>query len=180
MVKEFIKKHEKNSIIISILMIIMSLFLIFEPIKALKTIVMIFGIVITLSGIVSLFSYFRLGRELKMISFSLIEGLLEIIAGILILYNTEVMATFIPIMVGIWIIVKNLIRFQLSINLKQIPNSGWIWFLIASILAILLGVLIIIKPFSATLTITLIAGIILFITEFLNLVEGIYVLIKLK
>lgn len=180
MIKEFVKKYEKNSIIISILMIIMSLFLIFEPIKALKTLVIIFGIIITISGIVSLISYFRLEKDLKIISFGLVEGLLEMIAGILILCNTEVMTTFIPIMVGIWIIMKNLIRFQLSINLKQIPNSGWIWLLLASILAIILGVMIIINPFSFTLAITLVAGIILFITEFFNLIEGIYMLIKLK
>ena len=45
---------------------------------------------------------------------------------------------------------------------------------------IILGVVLIINPFGSSIVITTLAGILLLITEVINLIESIYVLIKIK
>lgn len=179
MIKEYVKKFGQKSIISSIIMIIMALFLMLKPIKTLNAIMITLGIIITIVGVLSLISYFRLNSQLKIFSFGLIEGILEIIGGILIILNPSVMTSFLPIIIGVWIILKNLIACQFAINLKSLTNN-WIFLLIIAILSIILGVLIAVNPFSATLAITLIAGVMLLITETFNLFEAIYLLIRLK
>lgn len=180
MIKNYIKKYEKSSIITSLLMIIIAILLIMKPLKTIEWIIILFGAIILIDGVIDFINYFRSDKETKLYSFDLMEGLLEFLAGILIILNPEVLISFFPLILGIWIIIKNIIRIQLAINLKQIPNSKWYLLLIASILLVIFGILIITNPFSATIAISLLAGILLLISEIFNLIECIYILIKLK
>lgn len=179
MIKEYIKKYNKSSIITSILMIIVAILLITKPIKTMEWIIILISAIIIIDGIFDFINYFRSDKETKLYSFGLIEGLLEVLAGVLIILNKDALITFLPLILGIWIILKNIIKIQLAINLKQISDS-WYLLLIFAILSLLLGVLIILNPFSSIIAITLLAGIFLLMTETVNLIENIYLMIKLK
>ena len=63
MLKEYIKKYEKSSIISSILMIVMAILLMLKPTAILNTIITIFGLIILAQGIISLILYFIAGKE---------------------------------------------------------------------------------------------------------------------
>ena len=81
---------------------------------------------------------------------------------------------------GIWIIVSNLIKMQLSINLSAIAGSNWFLLLITQILMIILGVVLITNPFSSLIALTTLAGSFLIIAEVASLIESIYILVKLR
>ena len=98
--------------------------------------------------------------------------------GLLFLFKANIINIF-PVIIGIWIIIAGVTKFQLAFNLRGI-DSKWIVVLLSSIISIILGVLIILNPFSTVMTITVISGIILFITEICNLIESAYLLSKLK
>ena len=51
MIKEYIKKYEGCSIIVSILMIFLSIFLIAKPLESLEVFTVIFSIIILITGI---------------------------------------------------------------------------------------------------------------------------------
>lgn len=178
MIKEYIKKYNKSSIITSILMIIVAILLIVKPIKTMEWIVMLLSIIIIIDGIFDFINYFKSDKETKLYSFGLIEGLLEVLAGILIILNKGVLIAFLPLILGFWIILKNILKIQLAINLKQF-SSDWYLLLIFAILSLVFGILIILNPFSV-IAITLLAGMFLLITEIFNLIENIYFMIKLK
>ncbi len=179
MLKEYIKKYNKSSIITSILMIIVAILLITQPLKTIEWIVIFFGIIIIIDGIFDFINYFKSDKEIRLYSFDLVEGLLEILAVVLIILNRNILIAFFPLMLGIWMIVKNIIKIQLSLNLKQVYEN-WYLLLIAAILSLILGILIILNPFSSAITITFIAGIFLLVTEVFNLIESIVLMIKLK
>lgn len=166
--------------IASILMIILALFLIIKPLESVASLIILFGIITVIDGIVHIISYFKTDKEMRIISFELIEGILCILSGILIIAFSRYLSAVFPIMLGIWIIVKNLLRLQLAINLKNVPESGWVGILILSILIIILGIIMIINPFSSMIAITTLAGIFLLLTEIANLIESIYTLNKVK
>mgnify|MGYP004643645863 FL=1 len=180
MIKNYVRKYEKYSSIISILMIIVSLFLIFKPVKSLEFIVLIFGVILIANGLMRIVSYFNIDNEMRLMSLDLLEGIITILTGTLTLVYRQDLINVFPVILGIWIIAKNIVKLQFAINLSTIPNSGWGWLIVLSILTIILGIIIIINPFSTLIAITLLSGILLLVTELCDLIESIYVLIKLK
>lgn len=180
MIKNYVRKYEKYSSIISILMIIVSLFLIFKPVKSLEFIVLIFGVILIANGLMRIVSYFNIDEEMRLMSLDLLEGIITILTGTLTLVYRQDLISVFPVILGIWIIAKNIVKLQFAINLSTIPNSSWGWLIVLSILTIILGIIIIINPFSTLIAITLLSGILLLVTELCDLIESIYVLIKLK
>lgn len=180
MIKGFIKKSEIYSSIVSVLMIILSIFLICRPLKSIVALIISFGIILIVNGIGGLITYFTTKKEDRLFSFDLILGLFTMLAGILILvYRIELLPVF-PVVLGIYIIVNNLFKLQFAVNLSSVKNSGWIWLVVMAVLTIILGVLLIVKPFSSTIALTTIAGIFLLVTEVINLFESIYIIFKIK
>lgn len=180
MIKDYIKKYEGCSIIVSILMICLSLFLMFKPLESLEVFTVIFAIIILLSGLGYLISYFTISKESRLFSIDLLLGLVTIISGIMLLvYKKDVINVF-PIILGIWIIISNLFKLQLSINLSLFLDNAYLGLVLITILMIVFGLLLIINPFASFMTITVTAGTLLLITEVINLIESIYVIIKLN
>lgn len=180
MIKDYIKKYEGCSIIVSILMICLSLFLMFKPLESLEVFTVIFAIIILLSGLGYLISYFTISKESRLFSIDLLLGLVTIISGIMLLvYKKDVINVF-PIILGIWIIISNLFKLQLSINLSLFLDNAYLGLVLITILMIVFGLLLIINPFASFMTITVTSGALLLITEVINLIESIYVIIKLN
>lgn len=180
MLVEYIKKYEKSSIISSILMIIMAVLLMLKPTTMLNTIIVTFGAIILLQGIISLMLYFLTSKEEKVFSSALIEGILGIVAALLILKNKNFMISMMPILVGIWIIIKSIIKFQLSFNMKAADEKSWIFILISSIITLILGIIAVVNPFEIMVTITILAGGFLLGTGIIDLIESICIIRKLK
>ena len=143
MIKDYIKKYEGCSIVVSILMICLSLFLMFKPLESLEVFTVIFAIIILLSGLGYLISYFTISKESRLFSIDLLLGLVTIISGIMLLvYNKDVINVF-PIILGIWIIISNLFKLQLSINLSLFLDNTYLGLVLITILMIIFGLLLI-------------------------------------
>ncbi len=180
MIRNYLKNYEKYSMLTSILLMILGIFLIVKPIKSVETFIIFFAIIMITSGILSFISYFVITKEERLVSLDLIIGLITIITGLfLYIYRLELLNIF-PTILGIWIIFTNLVKMQLSINLSVIEKSSWILLLIINILMIIFGILLIVNPFGSLMALTELAGMFLLVTETINLLESIYVLIKIK
>ena len=112
MILEFLKKYEKESILISILLIIVAIFLIAKPGIALSTVVTLFAIVFLVDGIISIIAYMMEDTEIRAFSNELIMGILLVILGLIILLNQPLFISILPIMIGIWIFIRRIIKFQ--------------------------------------------------------------------
>jgi len=178
--KEYIKKYEKNALIGSILMLILAIILIIKPMEFMEITIAIFGGILILDGIIHIISYFKMDKDMRIMSLELLEGIMETLGGILVLVSIKSLIAVFPILLGIWVVIRNIMGLQISMNLRDIPQSGWIGLFILSILSIILGIIIIFNPFSTIITISSLVGILLAITEIVNIVESSYTLLKLK
>lgn len=178
--QELIRKYSKNTLLISILLLILSIFLMLKPLSSINIIVRLFAGIVVIDGIIHIVSYFKTPQELQFFSFEFLEGLVEIIGGGLTLFFPQWISAIFPIIIGIWIILSSIIKFQLALNLKNVENSRWLMLLILSIVTIILGFVIVFNPIISTVTITAICGIILFSSELINIIEYIFILVKLK
>lgn len=180
MIIDYLKKYEKEAIITSIALIIVAIFLIAMPQIVLSTVVTIFGVIFIVEGVANIISYILEDSKIRAFSNELIMGILLAILGVIILFNKAVFISIIPIMTGIWIIIKSIMKFQLAINLQSALAEKWGWILASSIIMFILGVIIVANPFTAVFTMTRFIGIMLLITEIWDLIESIYVLVKVK
>ncbi len=181
MFRDIVKKYEKGSIVISILMLILSIFLIFMPFSSAVSVIWMFGIFTIVDGIIHIVSYFKTEIDNRLANFEFAEGIMEILAGFLIFISAEYLVLFMPIMIGAWIIIKSITKMQIALNMRSIEKSNWILVLVLSIITLLIGVFIVLNPLPGFLAITITTvGILLATYEIINLIEAIYVLYKLK
>ena len=180
MIIDYLKKYEKESIVVSLALLIIAIFLIAKPGIALTTAVTIFGVIFLIEGIISIISYMMEETEIRAFSSELMMGILLTMLGLIILFNKTLFISMIPIITGIWIIIRSIMKFQLAINLKSSVDENWGWMLASSILMCVLGILIIVNPFEAIVTLTRFVGIMIVIAEVIDIFESIYFLAKVK
>ena len=174
MVIEYLKKHEKASILISILMIIVSILLFIRPTTFLTTVILIFGFGIVLEGLMRIIVYIFLPKEEKIYSYDILEGIFSILAGILILaWKERVIAVF-PLLISFWIVIKSMLKIQFSFQLKNLDEKSWIGVLISGILTLIFGLIIFFNPWGTVITLTVLSGIMLLITGIVELCGSIY------
>ena len=178
--KQYIRKIEKHSIFMSILLIILALGLIFKAAEFITFIIVTFGFILIGLGTFFLITYFKNGDEFQMVQVNLIEGIVAVCFGIFCILRSDVVQSIFPVVIGIWIIVQGMMKFQLAFNLKNIEEEQWAGFLITAILSLILGMIIICNPFETSIAITTIGGIMLLVTEILNLGESIWILKNIK
>ena len=118
--------------------------------------------------------------EIRAFSNELMMGILLVILGLIILLNQPLFISILPIMIGIWIFIKSIMKFQLAINLKSAVAERWGLLVVSSILMAILGVLIIVNPFEAIFTLTRFVGIMMLVAEVINICESVYFLQQTK
>ena len=177
---ELVKKYKRNSIIMSCLMIILALCLIFMPLMTSITFTWLFGMFIIIDGLIHVFSYFKTDKDNRLMNFEFGEGLLEVVAGLFIIFDAVYLVIFLPFIIGAWIIIKSVLRMQIALNLKNAKQKDWALMFIFSIVFLILGVLIILDPIVGFFEITLpVIGTCIAIYEIINIIETAYVLKKM-
>ena len=177
---ENIIKYLKSSIAISILLIIFSLFLIFAPEASLSLIMRILGIILIFTGLLHIINYFSEFKEFKTISIQLIVGVLTFIIGLTIIFKPLIVNDILIILIGSWIIIESVIKFQISLKEKVLGSDFWLFPFLLSIISFLIGVLVLFNPLETILTITTLCGIALLISEICSIIEDIYILKNVK
>lgn len=180
MISEYIKKYEKRSIIGSIIMCLIAILLIAKPETMLNTVITLFGIGMLLDGIFSIILYIVTDKEQKIFSNALAEGILGILISVLILIKKDFVISIIPVIVGIWIIIKSITKIQLSLNIRSVDEKSWILLLLSSLITLVIGIIILVNPFDTMVSVTMIAGILLLVTGVIDIVESICMMRKLK
>lgn len=178
--KKYIKKYTLNSLVISLLLIIFSIFLMIKPTESINFIVMVFAVVITIDGIFHMLSYFNIPKEFRFFNFELVEGISKLILGVITMLNPEWVSTIFPILIGMWIIISSVVKFQFAYSIKEENGEKWIIVFTLSIITFILGLLMVFNPMGSIITITTLGGILLFITEIINVFEYILIFLKLK
>lgn len=178
--KQYIRKIEKNSIGMSILLIILAIVLIFKAAEFITIIIRSFGVILIGLGIFFLVTYYKVGKELQMVQYNLLQGIVAICFGIFCILRSDVVQNIFPIVIGVWIIVQGMMKFQLASNLKNLGEEEWYGILIGAVMSLILGMIIICNPFASSIAITTIGGILLLVCEIVNLAESIWILRNLK
>ncbi len=128
-------------LIAGILFVILGVSFIVAPGAALVTTGMLIGLVILISGL-AIMSYAISLSNTEGWGWKLAEGIIDIILGIIIMWNPFASAMLIPIAIGIWAIVRGVILFVDSFSYKKMGVQDWWGFLLLGILAVIIGFIV--------------------------------------
>lgn len=159
--KKFTELIASNSVAQAVLAILLGLFLTIWPQTTTITVVCLFAAAIGLSGAASLISYFRMKNKGARNDGILVTGLFLLVVALIIAIFPEAVAGLFSLFLGALLVLGGLINVVRSVGLREFGGSTWIVMLIVSALIALGGIVIIVNPFSTTVTFVLVLGVML-------------------
>jgi len=169
--KQEIKKMWTSSILSALGFILLGLFLLFKPETTISMISYIIGTIILLIGAFALIRFFKNRTTNSLLSFDLMYGIICGVAGFVLILNPSALASLIPFVLGIFIVVSSALKVQYALLLKQKDNKMWITTLILSFVTLVCGVVLIFNPFEGALVITQVIGTFIIIYALLDVIE---------
>ncbi|HIR75159.1 TPA: DUF308 domain-containing protein [Candidatus Ventrenecus avicola] len=133
------KKNKQRSLIYSIILLVLGIFLTFNSSGVLNTIFNIMGILVILFGIYRFFVYYRLKSQLKVDDSSiLMSAIMSILFGVLIILLSNILTTTIQIVTGIWLLFVGISRLS-EADITNIKDKRNLIAVIGAAIIILLG-----------------------------------------
>lgn len=178
--ERYIKNIGRESIFISCLLIVISLFMILKPVTVLSVIIIMFGYILVADGLIHFVSYFSIRDEYRYFSYELAQAILDVILGFIVVCNVSSIEQVLPFVLGIWIILDGILKLQIAFNIRGIHDTKWGTMLAFSIISIVLGAAIMINPGSSMDIIIKLSGVVLLITQLFSIYDDVYILTQVK
>ena len=170
----------KSSIWSSIALVILGFLLIFYSEVTIISISYVIGGILIAIGVIALLKYIsNINKDIKN-EIDIVYGIGTIILGIIVICNPKAIASIIPFILGILIVINSTAKIDYSFKLRKNKNNLWVSTLIVALVALICGVLLIFNPFAGAEFITKVIGIILVVYAILDIVSTIRISKELK
>lgn len=166
------KKYLKSSIVTSTILIILGILLVFQSKTTIMMISYVIGGVLVAIGALALIRYVKNGDSpILRNELDIVYGIVTIIFGIIIIKNYQAIASIIPAVIGIAIIINSASKLNYAFQLKTDENNMWKTTMIISIISTIFGVILLFNPFEAALGIMKVIGIFIIVYAILDLIS---------
>lgn len=166
------KKSFVMSLITSIIFVIIGLFLFIKPDTTIVTISYLFGGALALLGLINVVKYFLNDFGVNPFDFNLVYGVLLIIGGLFLILKPNLLASLLPIILGIWIVINGVTKFQYALILKGLDKDDWKYTLLIAILTLAWGIILLVNPLEVVLKATQIIGVFIIIYAVLDIIDS--------
>ena len=168
---KLMKKFLRSSLITSIILIALGILLIFQSEATIIAISYILGGVLVSLGVVSAIKFIKKSNMQKS-ELDLVYGIVCVVLGVLVIKNPEAIASIIPVILGISIIISSANKLQYALELRANSNKLWKTTMIISIISTLCGVVLIFNPFKAVTYFTKVVGVFIVIYSLLDIISA--------
>ena len=165
----------KSSIIGSIALVILGLLLFFQAEKTIISISYIIGAILIAIGVLSGMKFVNGLNSNNQNELDIVYGIVCVVLGILIITNPTAIASAIPIVVGIIIVLNSVIKLHYSLELKESKNELWKSTMIMSVIMTVCGIVLIFNPFAGAVFITKLIGALIVLYAVLDIVSTIVI-----
>ena len=166
----FVTKFIKSSLFSSIGLAILGILLFVESELTIVSISYVVGAILVAVGAIALINYINDKQKQMKSELNIIYGVGMVILGIIVISNPKGVASIVPFVLGVVIVLNSSAKIEYSLELKKENNNLWASTMILSLFALLCGILLIFNPFEGATFITKIIGIILFIYAMIDIV----------
>ena len=155
---EILKEMKRNAVITSVMYIIIGLILTFFPASTARTIGYAFATVILIVGLSFLYRFIIKDVAYTFVGNELVIGTVFVLASIFIYARVDSVVSFIPILLGIVVLVSGITKLQNAIGLRKMQYQGATAVLAFAVLNIFFGIVLVFNPFSAVTTLIMLIG----------------------
>lgn len=168
---DFMKNFFKSSLFSSIGLAILGILLIFQSELTIVSISYVIGAVLIIIGILAIFRYIKGLNEKSKTELDIVYGVVCAILGVIVIGNPQAIASIIPFVVGLIIVISSAAKLQYSLELKTNNNNLWKSTMIISIITMIFGVLLLFNPFKGVVFITKVIGILILSYSILDMIS---------
>ena len=156
---KLLERIRRMELLMAVISLILGVIMVIFPQKTMSVICYVIAGAILLYGVIDIISYFTSKSYEGNFSLTLLRGVVASVIGIIIFIRPSYLSTFIPIVLGILLIIDGITSIQKSVFLKN--NNVYFWHInmIESILTLALGIFVLINPLSAQTAIIICLGI---------------------
>ncbi len=158
----------------SIAYLLLGLALLIWPAHSLRLVCYLFGGVILLKGVTSVWAFVRSTEKFFFSYFSLIFGIIACAFGLFLLIKPDIVVSVLPFLVGIFILLDGFVRLQSAFELRRAGMPNWWSFLALAAFSALLGIVIAVNPFETVEFLVMAIGTVLLVEGILNLASSFY------
>lgn len=152
------KKFFRSSLISSIILMIIGVLLILQSEITIITISYLIGTLLIAMGAIAIIKFIKNINNVAREELDIFYGVVTIILGVIVVYNPEAIASIIPIIIGIGIIINSATKLQYALELRESLNNQWKTTVVISIISAVCGVILICNPFKGAVIIMQIIG----------------------
>lgn len=169
--EKLMKKFFRSSLCTSLFLIALGLLLIFQSDAVIYSISYIIGGIIIAIGVLAIIKFIQSTNNEQKAELDIVYGIVCVILGIIVIKNPEAIASIIPAILGISIIISSATKLQYAFELKASGNNLWKTTMIISIISTLCGIILLFNPFKALTSFTKIVGIFIVIYALLDMIS---------
>ena len=166
--KDFFYRADNHGILLSILMIVIGLLLALWPGHVMTTALTILGIALLIGGALLIYSWYS-GRNNNGSVITLAEGIVLVIAGLVVLVSPRFLISIVPFVIGALITLNGIFNLAQSLDQRKSNYHRWKASMVMAVLTIGLGLLIVFNPFSTMEMLVVAIGVIIIYNGVSNL-----------
>ncbi len=150
MPNRFIADGRKNywwiSLISGLILVFFGIWFFSAPLESFKTLTILFGIVIFISGVLEIYVALKNRRVVLDYWSYLLGGILNTVLGFLLILNPTTILIIISVIISFWLIFKGGERIKKAIELKNVNHENWKNPLIFGLILILIAAILLWHP----------------------------------
>lgn len=170
----FVKTLKVVSALASVGLIAMGVCLMIWPGASVTAICAAMGALAIVYGVIRMVGYFCNDLYRLAFQFDLALGLLSILVGGVLLLRADRVMAYLPVLIGVFLLVDSVLRFQTAMDAKAFGMGKWWVILLAAILGAVLGVWLLVRPVESAADLVRLLGLALIIDGGENLLAGLY------
>ena len=169
--ENLMKKFFRSSLITSIFLIALGFLLIFQSDAVIYSISYVIGGILVAIGVLAIIKFIQNTNNIQKSELDIVYGIVSIVLGIVVIKNPAAIASIIPVILGISIIISSATKLQYAFELKSNGNNLWKTTMIISIISTLCGIVLLFNPFKAISSFTKVVGIFIVIYAVLDMIS---------
>lgn len=157
-----LSKYNWMSLVTGLLLVAAAVYMFANPATPLAVLGFVFSIAVLLGGVFEVVRYFGVLKPART-GWDLVDGILTVVAGLILLSaSAGAQATYIPTIVGVWLIAWALIRLMTAQAMKYLSYAAGRHLQLSAIGTLILGLLVLLFPmFFGAVAVWLIALVLL-------------------
>ena len=170
--KKFLRRLTLGNILIAVIFFLFGILLIEKPGLSIDLISILLGIVVILTSLMSIVKFISDSTKIHYYRVELFFGIIGILLGCLIIFNPFSWFNFFIIGFGIFMIIEGLLDLKYALFFKKNKEEIWPLNIGIAVVSILLGIILILNPFSGVMMFTKALGIFIMANAVLNIIAN--------